>query len=205
MSKRNYKRQIKKQSILYKNRCRMPDSDCEQNCNINSANEIFDNEDDLAVCVDNFVPPKLALVQKLKQWYTETGPSRDCFQKLLKILHDEGLDVPLSAETVLGKREQIIVKNVFPGVYCHIGVETQLTKLAEVLKKYDEIIVDMNIDGIPLFQSSRMQLWPILLKIVNVEEKVAPFPVGIYVGHAPNLCLASLGEICWKIMYLCLS
>lgn len=75
----------------------------------------------------------LPLVQKLKKWYTETAPSRVWLQKLLKILHGEGLDVPLSAETLMGKRDQVLVRNVFPGIYCHIGVEKQLKKIAQYL------------------------------------------------------------------------
>lgn len=64
MSKRNYKRQFKKQLLQYQNRFRMPDSDCQQKCNVNSANEIFENEADLADCTDNVVPPELSLVQQ---------------------------------------------------------------------------------------------------------------------------------------------
>ena len=73
MSKRNYKRLLKKQSILYKNRC--------------SENEILISP---SVNSENFVEPECSvssqidfpnysLREKIKNWYIETGPSRKCF------------------------------------------------------------------------------------------------------------------------------
>ncbi|KAI8118471.1 hypothetical protein CVS40_9894 [Lucilia cuprina] len=183
MSKRNYKRLLKKQSILYKNR--------------SSENEILISP---SVNCENFVEPecsvssqidfpKYSLREKIKNWYIETGPSRKCLEKLLIILQEEGLDVPLSAAALMGKRQELSIRKVFGGNYCHIGIESQLRKFEQVLKNYDEIELDINIDGIPLFKSSRVQLWPILLKIVNVQEKVKPFPIGIYVGLSKPKCV----------------
>ena len=44
-----------------------------------------------------------------------------------------------------------------------------------------KIVIDLNMDGLPLFKSSKTQLWPILAKIVNINN-VSVFPIGIYLG-----------------------
>lgn len=194
MSKRNYKRILKKQSILYKNRGNAEVATVQSDSSsfedfmepIDGFSEL--GEDIVTPC-EKLSSPKLNLREKLKKWYIETAPSRKFLENLLAILQEEGLEVPLSAAALLGKKDKVAIKKVFPGSYCHIGLENQLKKVGDVLKNYDEVQLDINIDGIPLFKSSRIQLWPILLKITNLKEKVRPFPVGIYVGHAKPSCV----------------
>ena len=41
--------------------------------------------------------------------------------------------------------------------------------------------MDLNMDVLLLFKSSKTQLWPILAKIVNINN-VSVFPIGIYLG-----------------------
>lgn len=191
MSKRNYKRLVKKQSNLYKNRTNAEEEIIARESNFSDFvmhEETCENFEDFELV--DLPTPTLNLREKLKQWYIETSPSRKCLEKLLTILQEEGIDVPLSAAALLGKNNQISIRKVFPGSYCHIGIENQIKKFEHVLKNYDKIEVDINIDGIPLFKSSRVQLCPILLKIVNVNEKIKPFPIGIYVGYAKPGCAA---------------
>ncbi|XP_061394657.1 uncharacterized protein LOC133330210 [Musca vetustissima] len=181
MSKRNYKRLIKKQKILYKNRSLQ----CEQE---NSESEFVSNGGDfindfVENGMEDFAVPKLMLRDKLKKWCMETNPSKKCLESLLSILKEEGLDVPLTRETLVGRAKNMLTRNVAPGIYCHIGIEKQLRKVGHILEKYEEVELDINIDGIPLFKSSRVQLWPILCRIVNIQEKTKPFVVGLYLGN----------------------
>ncbi|XP_067203281.1 uncharacterized protein [Linepithema humile] len=84
--------------------------------------------------------------------------------------------------------------SVSPGLYCHIGIEAGLrnkineTKQNTFLESDNEVVlpVNINIDGIPIFNSSRSQLWPILVAIdvatfdTNARK---PFAAGIYHGN----------------------
>lgn len=110
---------------------------CEQE---NSYIKNVQESEDFVEHLDNFAVPKLTLRDKLKKWCVETAPSRNCLEKLLLILKEEGLDGPLSKETVLGKITHILVRSVSPGSYCHIGIDTQLRKVENVLVNYDEAI-----------------------------------------------------------------
>ena len=44
------------------------------------------------------------------------------------------------------------------------------------------IELNIGIDGLPLFKSSSVQLWPILGKVLNLKIKCI-FPIGIYCGN----------------------
>lgn len=182
MSKINFKRLIKKRRMVYKNRSLR----CDQKNSENGGDFVDDIVEHI---VEDFVGPKLTLRDKLKKWCMETTTSKKFLEKLLLILKEEGLDVPLSRESLLGRATNIVVRNVSPGIYCHIGIETQLRKVGHVLKRYGEVELDLNIDGIPLFKSSRTQLWSILCRIVNIQEKTQPFVVGLYLGNTKPGCV----------------
>lgn len=44
------------------------------------------------------------------------------------------------------------------------------------------ISLNINIDGLPAFKSSKLQLWPILCNVYEIPE-LRPIVVGIYSGH----------------------
>lgn len=103
--------------------------------------------------------------------------------------------MPLSANSFVGKRERLCLSSIFPGVYCHFGLKKQLSRISSTIKDCEKIVIDLNIDGLPLFKSSRTQLWPILAKIVNFPN-FSIFPIGIYVGKSkPSNVASFLGDL----------
>lgn len=101
----------------------------------------------------------------------------------MTLLANENINVPRSAETLLKNRSQIVIQNISSGSFCYIGIKTQLNKIARNLLQYNCVVVDINIDGLPLYRSSRVQLWPILVRIVNVPN-ISVFATGVYVGRS---------------------
>lgn len=56
--------------------------------------------------------------------------------------------------------------------------------LAEYLNVYNSIIIDVNMDGLPLSKSSKLKVWPILGYLANTENE--PFIICLYFGdHDP--------------------
>lgn len=47
----------------------------------------------------------------------------------------------------------------------------------------DKLTLNINIDGLPLFRSSNVQVWPILGIIINLFKK-EPFVIGIFSGSS---------------------
>lgn len=118
---------------------------------------------------------------KLKDWALKFKPSRECCNYLLGILAEENLNVPSDIRTLLPKTANFSIRCVPPGFYSHFGIENQLMSLSSYFYECDEIVFDINVDGIPLFRSSRVQLWPILIRIVNLKI-TSILPIGVYVG-----------------------
>lgn len=71
----------------------------------------------------------------------------------MAILKGEGLDVQLSVNAFYKKSDCLIVSQILPGLYTHFGISKQLERVSHLLKDCDEILVDINIDGLPLFKS----------------------------------------------------
>ncbi|KAI8115826.1 hypothetical protein CVS40_12021 [Lucilia cuprina] len=76
-----------------------------------------------------------------------------------------------------------VKRTVAPDSYIHLGVERNLLKIVDVIKKLHkkEIVFYIGIDDLPLFKSSSVRLWPILARIVNMPM-INVFLLGNYVG-----------------------
>lgn len=90
----------------------------------------------------------------LKVWYHKYNPTRERLHGLLHILNAENLNVPLSLSGLLKeKKEKTIIRTVTPGTYYHLGLKRQLEKLPQsIIKDYNQIIVDICVDGLPLYK-----------------------------------------------------
>lgn len=96
--------------------------------------------------------------------------------------------LPKDPRTFLQTPRKTLLREVNPGKYYHFGLETGII---DMLKKIDlsnipDIInVAINIDGLPLSDSSLSQLYPILCLITNVDILLPLniFCVGIYHGY----------------------
>lgn len=117
----------------------------------------------------------------IKNWAVKHNVSRQCFDDLLKILSNEKINVPLSSKTLI-KSKACTLRTVSPGSYLHIGLKNQLLKVKSVIENCESICLDINVDGLPLYKSSSLALWPILAKIVD-NPRVKVFPIGIYLGN----------------------
>lgn len=121
--------------------------------------------------------------RKLAIWAKESNVTLIAVNKLLAILRDHGHPfLPKVGQTLLHTPKQHEILEVDPGYYVHIGIEKNILKL---LKNKNDLVgnlieIDFNIDGVPITNSTKKQLWPILGRCVSLSTK--PFPVGIYYG-----------------------
>ncbi|KAI8117098.1 hypothetical protein CVS40_10964 [Lucilia cuprina] len=123
------------------------------------------------------------LRENIREWYIKYRPSVASTSAILHILNSIHSEIPLSVE-----------KNCCPRLLCTPWSERNLLKIVDVIKKLHikEIVLDIGIDGLPLFKSSSVGLWPILARIVNMPM-INVFLIGSYVGiqkpHDINLFL----------------
>lgn len=80
------------------------------------------------------------------------------------------------------------IENIDGGKYLHIGLMHHLKKMSNTVDVPETISIDINIDGLPLYRSSKAQPWPILIRVNNVKSQPV-FPIEVFYGHSkPKSC-----------------
>ena len=85
---------------------------------------------------------------------------------------------------MLGSFKVDNIKDIDGGTYYHFGTKEGIVSTLNKCSAGDNnsIHLQINIDGLPLFKSSSMQLWPILGRVTNIENSW-PFVIGVYCGY----------------------
>ena len=110
-------------------------------------------------------------------------------QYLLQILKEEGVNVPDSVYKLKKEKSAqkcLILKTISQGQYAFFSIketiELMLKKsLLTISEKFSEIRITLSVDGLPLFKSSPVSLWPILMNISNANAKY-PLPLCVFAG-----------------------
>ncbi len=125
---------------------------------------------------------------KLCFWATSYNISQAAFTALLHILWLAGLDVPQNARTLLETPEDTPVKQIAGGNYYHFGIANGI--LASLRQNacltgamITNLSLNIDVDGLPLFHSSNVQLWPILGSIAGLA-KANVFVIGLFAGSS---------------------
>lgn len=142
-----------------------------------------DDSDDVEVISDWEEPEKLR--NRLSNWALTYGNSHIALSALLAILMAYHCDLQKGAQTLLNTRRDYSVRELCSGLYHYIGI---IEALKHTLSQWKDKPVDgcclhlqMSVDGLPLFKSSGLQLWPILGRLVGVPMK-EPVVIGMYSG-----------------------
>ncbi len=127
------------------------------------------------------------LQTKLQTWAASFCIPLIALTALLSILRSEFPDLPKDARTLLGTQTQVPVANICNGEYYHFGLinglRNILGRISSIPKKLTTLAVQFNIDGIPMFKSSRTQFWPILAT-VDCDKTRSPFIIGLFCGNS---------------------
>lgn len=93
----------------------------------------------------------------------------------------------LDARTLLKTQRKAAISDMHSGKYCYFGIANNLKIIfskVPALQSLQEIKLFVNIDGIPLVNSSSIQFWPILCKIDQSLCKLEPFIIAVYCGQS---------------------
>ncbi|XP_063061794.1 uncharacterized protein si:dkey-242h9.3 isoform X6 [Engraulis encrasicolus] len=99
----------------------------------------------------------------LRQWATEHKVTHRALNGLLSILRREGHHLPVDCRTLLATPHQKTTESKCGGNYKYYGLEEGIRGFLSLMDSND-VHLTVNIDGIPLFKSSGLQFWPILVK-----------------------------------------
>jgi hypothetical protein len=119
--------------------------------------------------------------ESLREWACTYNISHSSLQALLLILKNVDSSLPMDPRTLLKTPQNLTLIPVFPGYYFHFGlidgIKFVLQSSGSCGHAFD---LQLNVDGVPLFQSTTKGFWVILGRIVQIENSV--FVIGIYYG-----------------------
>jgi len=124
------------------------------------------------------------LVHDLAEWSLKNNISLSATTSLLSILKPHLPFLPKSAQTLRNtlRHTSHLIQKVNGGEYCHLGLSDGLTRFIRQKQiTLDQMELQISVDGIPLFKSSSVSLWPILCLVKNIPFK-SPFVVGMFSG-----------------------
>lgn len=126
----------------------------------------------------------LSLSKQLTHWAISGRVSHSNLTSLLHILHEHHPYLPLDSRTLLKTPSHVDVIPLESGEFVYFGIEYYLKYFVN-RHSYNEkaIHLSFNIDGLPIFHSKNLQLWPILGKVV-ADLNTRPFAIGIYCGNS---------------------
>ena len=113
----------------------------------------------------------------LREWAIQHQISHMAVTDLLQILEKVPVPgIPTSARTLLKTERNTDVKKKAGGEYYYFGVKETLQAIADQMKggphRHSTLSLQLNIDGLPLFKSSRTSLWPILFTVEEWQREV---------------------------------
>ena len=140
----------------------------------------------------------VSLTSRLSNWALTYGISHTALTALLAILCFYHPELPRDARTILHTKISYTVKELCNGLYHYFGIKSAiaqtLSRLKDTLVSGSCLRLQINIDGLPLFKSSNLQLWPILGLLVTVPMK-EPVVIGLFSGNKkPDSCIIFLED-----------
>jgi hypothetical protein len=81
------------------------------------------------------------------------------------------------------KKRKVAVKKLDNGTYAHLGLLSGIKQFKKTSELLDgEILIDINVDGFPIYRSTSTECWPIMARCIQFGI-CRPFPVGIFYGE----------------------
>ena len=117
----------------------------------------------------------------LAEWATTTSQTHAALNALLGILRTHGHTLPKDSRTLLQTPSGFEIKNICGGQYTYHGLEPGILQfLTQNTWFTSSVDLTINIDGLPIFKSSKTHFWPILAKFSTFD----PFLVALYYGNS---------------------
>lgn len=128
----------------------------------------------------------VSLASHLRDWVNKFQVKHNAVDELVKLLRESGHpDLPATARTLLKTARTVDVSQKSGMEYIFLGVKVELVKHLdkyppEIRQSVNTLDIALNIDGLPLFSSTKKSLWPVLCAIQLVPMKI--FPVALSYG-----------------------
>lgn len=147
------------------------------------------------------------ITTSLMNWALEYSITLVALTALLSILKNHHPSLPKDAKTLLHTSRNYIIKQVAGGAYFYFGIVNSLSRfLSDAWCKIPDrhtIKLQLNFDGLPLYKSSCVQLWPVLGLVQGFSMKQKPCLIALFGGRSkPHLLGDYLRDLVTEIKHL---
>lgn len=148
-----------------------------------------DDDDDVE---DDEITRNINFRGDLRKWAVEHSIKHTALKGLMKILNERFGNkcgesnnlLPDDPRTLLQTPQTVSILPLSSGSeYWHHGLANCLKHIFPTLDEPMTISLTINMDGLPLFNSSRLEFWPILFNIAEMPQ-VSPMVIGILSGKS---------------------
>lgn len=124
------------------------------------------------------------LKKDLAHWVSDNKIPHSASDKLLNILRKYH-DLPKTTKSLYEKHQPVNILSKSGGRFYHVGLEAMTKNLDryELTSIPENLQLSLNLDGLPLFRSSRSNFWPILGSFTNLKPR-SVFMISIFHGHS---------------------
>ena len=118
------------------------------------------------------------LAEGLGNWANKFFIKHNALDGLLVLLKENGHpNLPVTARTLLQTESNVTIQKKSGMEYVYFPLASQLLKHfkkypADIVRETNSLEISLNVDGLPLFKSSGMSLWPVLCAIVSMKPVV---------------------------------
>lgn len=151
-----------------------------------SIDNIDDNDDD----EEDVITKNQNLRANLRNWALAHNITHMAMRDLMKIVNERFTEkgasssvLPEDPRTFLQTPQTVNIMPLNEGEYWHYGLKKCLEKIFRNLDEPITISLTINIDGLPLFNGSAVQFWPILFNIAELPH-VSAMVIGLFCGRA---------------------
>ncbi|XP_063919114.1 uncharacterized protein LOC135134383 isoform X1 [Zophobas morio] len=144
-------------------------------------------------------------VNKIKKWALDNNITHKAFNGLIQIIQPAFPFLRKDARTILKTPRKVEKFPLNNGEMIYLGVERGLRKKIDGGLNYENeiIFLKVNVDGIPLFKSSSIEFWPILVQS-DCFKNTSPFAAAIFCGRGKpspiETFLSSFVEECLTLL-----
>lgn len=163
---------------------------CDSDCSTCSEfDTIMDCGEPETVCPSHSeeVTGEESMSDKLREWAVGNQVTLVAIKDMLQILKPSFPDLPVDPKTLLRTGKRVAVEKMGDGEYYNFGLKTSLSlRIRSLAIKPSKILLNFNVDDIPIFKSSTGKLTPILGWIADSDT--VPFVCAAYYGPSkPNI------------------
>lgn len=133
----------------------------------------------------------------LKTWAISNSLKTRPINEILCFMRENGIpSLPCDSRSLLGTPKSRNVIEMPPGKYVHFSFKKRINDILSSLSEKNmaipqKLLLDINIDGVPLRKSSTSLFWVIMARIRNIPQSRV-FVVGVYHGYKKPNCYNQL-------------